>query len=99
MENIAQLKDDPRFKRMVRQRLQVSVGLSVILLLLDAGFFVGAAYFPHLLGLPSMANASLGIWLGISFIVLSMVFSAIYTWWANAKLDVLKQDLLADLDL
>lgn len=89
----------PKFKQLTHARSRFSIIFSLIITA-GFGFYVLAtAFAPEFMARPVQIGQSMtnGILAAIIMIVLGMVSSGIYTWWANRHFDVLRDELLKDL--
>ena len=89
----------PKFKQLTHARGRFSYIFSLIITV-GFGFYVWAtAYAPEFMASPLQDGKSMtyGILAAVLMIVLGMVSSGIYTWWANRHFDVLRDELLKEL--
>jgi uncharacterized membrane protein (DUF485 family) len=94
-EDLAAVRQSPAFRRLAAARLRLNLGLCGILLA-AYGFYVFAmAWLPALMG--AGAPISVGVWFAAGLNVFGVVLSGIYLWYANARLDALRQRLLDEL--
>ena len=91
--------NNPDFQRLVKRRNLVSLVFSVIIIIGYGIYMLGMAFAPGFMSRPISDIGSLtnGIVIAILVILLGMVTSGIYTWWANKKFDVMKKELLKEL--
>lgn len=91
--------NNPDFQRLVKLRGRVSQVFSLIIVIGYGIYILGTAFAPGFMSRPITEGGSLtyGIVIAILVILLGMVTSGIYTWWANTKFDVMKQELLKEL--
>jgi len=89
----------PQFVALLRSRLRRGYLLSFVMTLLYMLFFLGMAYFPHLMGDVSIIGHSIsfGIWSAFGLCFICLVFSCYYTWWANNKFDSMKEKYLQEI--
>lgn len=80
--------NDPEFIELVRQKNAISTTLTIVMLAVYFGFILLLAFGRELLARP-VGNATLGIPLGISVIVVAWVLTGIYVRWANARYDAM----------
>ncbi len=89
----------PKFKQLTHTRGRFGVIFSLIIMV-GFGFYVLAtAYAPEFMANPLYEGESItyGILMAVFMILLGMVTSGIYTWWANRYFDVLRDELLKEL--
>lgn len=91
--------NNPDFQQLVKRRNLVSLAFSLIIVTGYGIYVLGMAFAPGFMSRPIAEGGSLtnGIVIAILVILLGMVTSGIYTWWANKKFDVMKKDLLREL--
>lgn len=89
----------PKFQQLVRARSRFSLLFSLIIAVGYAIYVLGMSFAPGFMSSPLSAGSSLtyGIVIAVLVIISGMVFSGIYTWWANKKFDRLNRELLKDL--
>lgn len=90
------LSIDPNFKALVRERFKLRLILSVMVILLYFSFMLLVAFWPASLASQIIPGSivSAGIMSGISLIVLSIAFTAIYVIRANTRFERLAQQVL-----
>lgn len=90
------LSADPNFKVLVRERFELRLILSVMVILLYFGFMLLVAFWPASMAFQIIPGSivSAGIMSGISLIVLSIAFTAIYVIRANRRFERLAQQVL-----
>ncbi|MBF0559878.1 MAG: DUF485 domain-containing protein [Nitrospirae bacterium] len=84
-----EIKNDPDFIELKRQKSAISLILTVIELVLYFGFIGLIAYNKPFLCTQISGAINIGIPLAVGTIFLSWILTGIYIWWANAKYDVL----------
>lgn len=82
-----------KFKNLVRQRLTVSILLTIIMLLVYFGFILSIAFYKELLSFKIGEHITLGLPIGIGIIVFAWILTGIYTRWANSKYDKAVREL------
>lgn len=89
----------PKFKQLSRERNRFSFTLTLIIVIGFGIYVMGMSYAPEFMASPIEEGRSTtyGILIAILVILVGMVCSGFYTWWANRKFDVLKKELLKDL--
>jgi uncharacterized membrane protein (DUF485 family) len=81
------LLDSPEFRRLVRGRWRVSLGLTGLLFLLYYGYIILVAIDRPLLARRVAGVMTLGIPLGAAVIVGAWALTAAYIVWANRRYD------------
>ncbi|RDU65679.1 DUF485 domain-containing protein [Helicobacter sp. MIT 14-3879] len=87
-----------KFKGFVSSRNKLSIFLSLIVLVCYYAFIIAVGYFPKVLGYkigPSVVT--LGIVVGVSIIVISIIVTGIYTFIANKYLDKEQENIIKEL--
>lgn len=81
-----EMLQDPEFKSLARRKDAISLVLTVVIMVVYFGFIFLMAFSPATLR-SQVANATLGIPLGISVIIIAWVLTGIYVRWANSEYD------------
>ncbi len=93
------LESVQRFKRFVAFRNKVGLILSLVVLVCYYAFVLSIGLFPDILGYRVGPSAiTLGIILGIFLIVLCIVATGLYTFFANWYFDKAQKEAIEDLD-
>ncbi|EES89446.1 DUF485 domain-containing protein [Helicobacter canadensis] len=93
------LESIQRFKNFVAFRNKVSLILSLIVLVCYYAFLLSIGIFPEVLGYRVGPSAiTLGIILGIFLIVLCVVATGLYTFFANWYFDKIQKEVIEDLE-
>lgn len=88
-----------RFFRFVTFRNKFSLWLSIIIFVCYYAFVASIGFFPEILGYRlGPSSISLGIILGVSIIVLSIISTGIYTLFANKYFDKEQGEILEELE-
>ncbi|WP_168190203.1 DUF485 domain-containing protein [Luteithermobacter gelatinilyticus] len=89
----------PKFRKMLARRTAVTLGLTAFILLVYGFYIFATAYLPELIAQPVSNGATLtwGIILVLAVIVNGMLCAGVYTWWANRRFDVLKDEFLKEV--
>ncbi|MDE5603114.1 MAG: DUF485 domain-containing protein [Helicobacter sp.] len=88
-----------RFQDFVSLRNKVSLVLSLIILVLYYAFIVGVGLFPEVLGYRVGPSAiTLGIIVGVFLIVICIIATGIYTFFANVYFDKAQEEALKELE-
>lgn len=87
-----------RFQQFVRFRNRFGLALAVIVLVCYYGFIVGVGFFPEVLGYRlGPSSITFGIMFGIFLIVLSIVLTGVYTFFANKYFDKEQEEVIEEL--
>ena len=88
-ELVEQIKNNPDYKKLVKERTSFSIKLTIIMLVVYFSFILTIAFKPTFLAtsLYSSGVTTLGIPLGMSIIVMSFILTGIYTRRANTEFD------------
>jgi uncharacterized membrane protein (DUF485 family) len=88
------IRHDPQFQILVRQRTRFAAILTVLTLLIYFGFILLIAFAPGWLGQSLVGGVTtVGIPVGIGVIVSAFVLTGIYVGRANTRFDTLSEDL------
>lgn len=85
--------EDPDFKKLSREKNNISLILTVLELVIYFGFISLIAFNKPLLASKITENITLGIPVGIGVIVISWILTGIYIKWANEKYDSLVENV------
>jgi len=92
-----EMLESPAFKRLVRYRWMVSVGLTLLLFVLYYGYILLIGYNKPFMTTKIGEFTTLGIPIGVGVIVLSWIMTVIYVIWANKVYDVEVKNLKSQL--
>lgn len=88
-----------RFYKFISFRNNFSICLSLVILLIYYAFVVSVGFFPNVLGYRVGPSAiSIGIILGVSIIVISIISTGIYTLFANKYFDKEQTEIIEELE-
>ena len=88
-----------KFKNFVTLRNKISVVLSIVVLVCYYVFVAGIGLFPNVLGYRlGPSSITLGIMIGIFLIILCIVTTGLYTFFANKYFDKVQQEVIDDLE-
>lgn len=95
-QNIARVRNDPRFAELVAKRGKYAWTLSIVMLAIYYGFILVIAFAPAVLGTPMAPGAvtTIGIPVGILIIVAAFALTGLYVRRANAEFDALNRQIL-----
>lgn len=80
-------EDDLDLIRLARARWRVSLILTALMLLVYFGFILLTAFQKEAMGQELVPGLSVGILLGAAVIVVTVLLTAVYIYWANAHYD------------
>jgi uncharacterized membrane protein (DUF485 family) len=94
----AQVRANPKFKHLTRQRALLAWSLSCVVLAIYYSFIMVVAFVPAWLHLPLYdgSHLSLGMPIGVTIILLSWLLTAWYVHRANTHFDVLSSQILQE---
>lgn len=87
--SIEKILQDKDFKKLSRQKIIVSIILTILELILYFGFIGLIAFNKPFLSKKISGAITIGIPIAVLTIILSWILTGIYINWANAKYDVL----------
>ena len=88
-----------KFRDFISLRNRVSLVLSLVILVLYYAFIVGVGSFPEILGYRLGPSAiTLGIIVGVCLIIICIVATGIYTFFANVYFDKAQEEALQELE-
>ena len=94
-----QIRSNPKFTELVRQRGALARNLTIAMLVIYFGFILLVAFAKGFLGTPisSTGVTTIGIPIGLFVIVSAFVLTGIYVSKANTEFDELNNQILKDL--
>ncbi len=97
-EQIAQVKNNPKYQKLVKERSKFAWTLSMIMLVVYYAFIMTIAFMPELLAVKIGAGViTIGIPIGIAIIFLSFILAGIYVRRANSEFDQLTKEVREEL--
>lgn len=81
------LHELPEFRKLVRQKWQISLLLTFLMLFIYFGFILLIAFDKPFLARPLGKNLTIGLPIGIGILVFAWLLTGVYTWWANKYYD------------
>ncbi|MEA3228033.1 MAG: DUF485 domain-containing protein [Campylobacterota bacterium] len=90
-ELIEQIKSNPDYQRLVKERTRFAIKLTVTMLVVYFTFILTIAFIPSLLGIPLFDSSvtTIGFPIGIAIIIFAFILTGIYTKRANSEFDSL----------
>ena len=93
-EMIEEIKNNPKYQKLVKERSKFAWTLSIIMLVVYYAFIMVIAFNPALLGTKMGSGVmTIGIPIGIAIIVIAFVLAGIYVKRANGEFDDLTQEI------
>ncbi|ASQ30527.1 DUF485 domain protein [Campylobacter avium LMG 24591] len=87
-----------KFRNFVTFRNKISIFLSLVIIVLYYLFTIGIGAFPNLLGFSiGPSSISVGIVYGLALIIISVISTGLYTFFANQHFDKVQKEILEDL--
>ena len=103
-EQVEQVKNNPKYKKLVSERSRFAWTLSIIMLVVYYAFIMTIAFAPEFLAIPISEGSviTIGIPIGVFIILFSFLLTGIYVYKANGTYDKLleevKKDLMHDME-
>ena len=97
-EQVEQVKNNPKYQKLVSERSKFAWTLSIIMLVVYYAFIMTIAFNPALLGTKMGSGViTIGIPIGIVIIIIAFVLAGIYVRRANGEFDELTQEIRDEL--
>jgi len=97
-EQIEQVKNNPKYQKLVSERSRFAWTLSIIMLLVYYAFIMTIAFSPETLGTKIGSGViTIGIPIGIAIIFISFILAGIYVRRANGEFDQLTKEIRDEL--
>jgi len=90
---IEQIKNNPKFQKLVKERSAFAWKLSIAMLVVYYAFILVIAFSPATLGASMGGIMTVGIPIGIAIIVFAFALTGIYVKRANGEFDELTQQI------
>jgi len=98
-EQIARIKNNPKYQELVSKRSRFAWTLSIIMLVVYYAFIMTIAFSPETLGTKMGEGViTVGIPIGIAIIFISFILAGIYVRRANGEFDELTQEIKDDFN-
>jgi uncharacterized membrane protein (DUF485 family) len=98
-EQIARIKNNPKYQELVEKRSRFAWRLSIIMLVVYYAFIMTIAFSPETLGAKIGEGVmTIGIPVGIAIIFISFLLAGIYVQRANGEFDDLTQEIKDDFN-
>ena len=97
--DVSHISRHPKFIEMVGKRRRITYLLSSIVVLIYGLWLMSMIFFPGFITRPLFTESSvtIGLYLSFALVVIHVMLSGFYTWWANKHFDQLKNELLKEL--
>jgi len=97
-EQIEQVKNNPKYQKLVSERSKFAWTLSIIMLVVYYAFIMTIAFSPETLGTKIGSGVmTIGIPIGIAIIFISFILAGIYVRRANGEFDQLTKEIRDEL--
>jgi uncharacterized membrane protein (DUF485 family) len=97
-EQIEQVKNNPKYQKLVTERSKFAWTLSIIMLVVYYAFIMTIAFNPSFLGTKIGDGVmTIGIPIGIAIIFISFILAGIYVRRANGEFDQLTKEVREEL--
>jgi uncharacterized membrane protein (DUF485 family) len=97
-EQIEQVKNNPKYQKLVTERSKFAWTLSIIMLIVYYAFIMTIAFNPSFLGTKIGDGVmTIGIPIGIAIIFISFLLAGIYVRRANGEFDQLTKEIREEL--
>lgn len=98
-EQIAQVKNNPKYQKLISQRSKFAWTLSIIMLVVYYAFIMTIAFEPELLGTKMGSGVmTIGIPIGLAIIAIAFILAGIYVRRANGEFDALTREVREELE-
>ncbi|SFZ97876.1 Putative membrane protein, clustering with ActP [hydrothermal vent metagenome] len=95
---IEQVKNNPKYQKLVRERSKFAWTLSIIMLVVYYAFIMTIAFDPSILGTKIGGGViTIGIPIGIAIIFIAFILAGIYVKRANGEFDQLTREVREEL--
>ena len=92
-----EILQSPAFKKLVKNRWNISLTFTFLMLLVYIGFLLVVAYQKDTLKMPVGDSLNLAIIVGIGIIIFSWLITGVYVYWANNYYDAAVKEIKKDL--
>lgn len=97
MTKTNEILQSPAFKKLVKNRWNISLTFTFLMLFVYIGFLLVVAYQKDTLKTPVGDSLNLAIIVGIGIIVFSWLITGVYVYWANNYYDAAVKEIKKDL--
>ena len=93
-----QVKQNPKFHQLVKQRSRWAWSLASVILIMYFSFILLIAFFPEWLGRSLTGGViTIGIPIGVLIIVVAFILTGVYVYKANKDFDSINQEIISEL--
>ncbi|WP_411273017.1 DUF485 domain-containing protein [Daejeonella sp.] len=92
-----EILQSPAFRKLVKNRWNISLTFTFLMLFVYIGFLMVVAYKKDTLKLPVGDSLNLAIIVGIGIIIFSWLITGVYVYWANNYYDAAVKEIKKDL--
>lgn len=92
-----EILQSPAFKKLVKNRWNISLTFTFLMLFVYIGFLMVVAYHKETLKMPVGGSLNLAIIVGIGIIIFSWLITGVYVYWANNYYDAEVKEIKKDL--
>mgnify|MGYP000397302734 CR=1 FL=1 len=92
-----EILQSPAFKKLVKNRWNISLTFTFLMLFVYIGFLLVVAYQKDTLKMPVGDSLNLAIIVGIGIIIFSWLITGVYVYWANNYYDAAVKEIKKDL--
>lgn len=97
-EQVKQVKNNPKYQKLVSQRSKFAWTLSIIMLVVYYAFIMTIAFSPETLGTKIGSGVmTIGIPVGIAIIFIAFILAGLYVRRANGEFDQLTKEIREEL--
>lgn len=86
-ERVQEIVNSESFKNLVSKRLNFSLTLTIIMLVVYFGFILVIAFYKELLAVKIGEHLTLGLPIGVGIILFAWLLTGVYIRWANKTYD------------
>ena len=97
MTKTNEILQSPAFRKLVKNRWNISLTFTFLMLFVYIGFLLVVAYQKDTLKMPVGDSLNLAIIVGIGIIIFSWLITGVYVYWANNYYDAAVKEIKKDL--
>lgn len=97
MTKTNEILQSPAFRKLVKNRWNISLTFTFLMLFVYIGFLLVVAYQKEALKMPVGDSLNLAIIVGIGIIIFSWLITGVYVYWANNYYDAAVKEIKKDL--
>lgn len=92
-----EILQSPAFRKLVKNRWNISLTFTFLMLFVYIGFLMVVAYQKETLKMPVGDSLNLAIIVGIGIIIFSWLITGVYVYWANNYYDAAVKEIKKDI--